>query len=80
MFRDIRAADIAPTRKGESVKVRMNHPRTTASICVPMPTKVVEAQTKAKLRYRKTENGLAVRLTVAVSIDNQPLPAAFMVQ
>ena len=46
-----------PTRKGESERLRINHARTTASIWVPMPTKVVEVQTKEKLRYRKTERG-----------------------
>ena len=45
IFRAIRAADIAPTRNGESVRVRMNHPRTNASIWVPIVTKLVEAQT-----------------------------------
>ena len=76
----MRAAEIAPTRKAESVRVSTYHPRTNDSIWVPMPTKVVEVQTKAKLRYRKTENGLVPRFTVVVSFDNQPLPAALMDQ
>jgi hypothetical protein len=54
-LRDIRAADIAPTRKGESVRVRTNHPMTTISIWVPIVTKVVDDQTNRKLRCRKTE-------------------------
>ena len=57
IFRDIRAAEIAPTKKGESVRVRIYHPRTTISIWLPMVTKVLEAQTKEKSRYRKTERG-----------------------
>jgi len=44
-FRDIRAAAMAPTKNGESVRVRINHPITTSSIWLPMVTRVVEAQT-----------------------------------
>ena len=49
--------DIKPTKRGDSVIARIYQPSTTASICVPIPTKVVEDQTKVKLRYRKTERG-----------------------
>ena len=56
-FRDIRAADINPTKTGDSVIARIYQPSTTASIWVPIPTKVVEDQTKVKLRYWKTEKG-----------------------
>ena len=49
--------DIKPTKRGDSVIARIYQPSTTASICVPIPTKVVEDQTKVKSRYRKTERG-----------------------
>ncbi len=54
-FRDIRAAEIAPTKKGESVMVRTNHPMTNISIWVPIATNVVDDQTNRKLRCWKTE-------------------------
>jgi hypothetical protein len=41
--------------------VRTNQPSTTASICVPVATSVVEAHTKAKFWYRNTERGDAAR-------------------
>ena len=71
MLRDIRAAEINPTRKGESVRVRINQPSTTASIWEPIPTRVVETHTKAKLRCRKTSRGYAARAKVAFTMDNQ---------
>ena len=68
-FSAIRAAAMEPTRNGESVSERTNHPSTADSICVPMPTSAVELHTKAKLRYRKTPRGVEARLSVEVSLN-----------
>ena len=68
-FIAMRAPAIAPTRNGESVKVSMNQPSTADSIWVPMPTRAVELQTKAKERYRKMPSGVAAWVRVADSFN-----------
>ena len=70
IFRDIRAVQISPTRNGESVSVRIYHPMTSASIWVPIPSRVVDIHTNAKLRYRKIERGYAARFKVGVNFTN----------
>ena len=61
MFKDMRAVQVNPTKKGFSVRVRTYHPITNPSIWVPIPSRVVDIQTKAKLRYRNIESGYAAR-------------------
>ena len=71
-FSAMRAAAMDPTRKGESVSVRTNQPSTADSIWVPMPTRAVEHQTRAKLRWRKMPRGVEARVRVAVSLKLLP--------
>jgi hypothetical protein len=68
-FNAMRAAAISPTRNGESVRVSTNQPSTADSIWVPMPTSVVDAQTKTKFRYRKIPRGDAAWVRVEVSFN-----------
>ena len=75
-FRAMRAAAMAPTRKGESVSVSTNQPNTADSICVPTPTRAVELHTKAKLRCRKIANGEAAWLNVLAILNVAGYPAA----
>ena len=70
-FSAMRAAAMEPTRNGESVSERTNHPSTADSIWVPMPTSAVEPHTKAKLRCRKMPRGVAARVRVSVSLKQE---------
>ena len=70
IFMPIRAAEISPTKNGESVRVSMNHPKTTASIWVPIVTREVAPQANVKSRYRNTESGEPTTNAVVVNAVN----------
>ena len=68
-LRAIRAEAIKPTRNGESVLLRTNHPRATASICMPVPDRAMEDHNRPKLRWRNIPRGWAACCSVVASFN-----------